>query len=72
MAYDYSKLSGKISEKFDTRYNFAKEMGISERSISLKLNGKVGFKQDEIIRACRLLGIKEKDIAEYFFNLDVQ
>ena len=44
MAYNYSKLLGKITEKFGTQGNFAKSMNISERSLSLKLTNKVPFK----------------------------
>jgi hypothetical protein len=44
-------------------------MGLSERTISLKLNGKVGWKQSEIATACRILDIKECEIASYFFAL---
>ena len=40
MCYDYSKLAGRIVEKFGTQYNFAIAMGLSERTISLKMNGK--------------------------------
>lgn len=48
MAYDYSKLSGKIKEVFGTNAAFAKAMGLSERSVSAKLTGKVGWKQVEM------------------------
>ena len=30
MVFDYSKLSGRIVEKFGTQYNFAIAMGLSE------------------------------------------
>lgn len=40
MAFNYNKLSGKIVEVFGTRYNFAKAMGWSERTLSLKMSGK--------------------------------
>lgn len=72
MAFDYSKLSGKIKEKFGTQAEFAKAMGLSERSISLKLNGRVFFKQPEIAKACELLKIEESDVPEYFFKKEVQ
>ena len=48
MAYDYAKLNGKIVEKCGTQAVFAERMGLSERTISLKLNNKVAFKQPEI------------------------
>ena len=72
MAYNYSKLLGKITEKFGTQGNFAKSMNISERSLSLKLTNKVPFKQPEISKACRLLGISDKEIPAHFFTLEVQ
>ena len=69
MSYDYSKLLGKIIELYGSQANFAREMGLSSRSLSLKLNGKIGFKQVEIERACQLLKIKRTDIDKYFFAL---
>jgi len=72
MSFDYSSLNGKIIEKFGSQYNFANAMGLSERSISLKLNGKVGWKQVEIAKAVEILGIESKDIPHYFFNPLVQ
>lgn len=72
MAYDYSKLLGRIIEKFDSQSKFSGAMGLSERSLSLKLNGKVGFKQAEIAKACSLLDLPGTDIPEYFFTLKVQ
>lgn len=69
MPYNYSKLLGRIVEKVGTQGKFASDMGLSERTISLKLNGKVGWKQSEIATACRILDIKERDIASYFFAL---
>ena len=72
MSYDYSKLSGLIIEKYGSRSTFSKALGISERSLSLKLNNKVGFRQIEIEKSCKLLGINKNEIAKYFFNLKVQ
>lgn len=70
--YNYDKLSGKIVERFKTQADFAKAIGLSERSISLKLNGKLGWKQQEMARSCELLGIKVEEIGSYFFDLRVQ
>ena len=72
MAYDYSKLLGRIIEKFASRGSFATAMGLSERSMSLKLNNQVDFKQSEISKACELLEVDEADIPSYFFTLLVQ
>jgi len=72
MYFDYSALDGKITEYFKTRTKFAKALGLSERSLSLKLNNKVGWKQKEIIKAAELLNIDEKQIPLYFFTIEVQ
>ena len=72
MVYDYSALDGKITEVFSTRGNFAKAMELSERSVSLKMNGKVPWSQPEISRACKLLGIPDEKIVAYFFVVKVQ
>ena len=69
MPYNYSKLLGRIVEKVGTQKNFAESIGVSERSVSLKLNGKVGWKQDEIAKACKVLSIKDEDIHSYFFAM---
>lgn len=72
MPYNYSKLSGRITEKYGTQFRFAEAVGLSERSVSLKLNGRAGWKQCEIVRVCELLGISSNEIAAYFFTLKVQ
>ena len=72
MAYDYSKLMGRIVEKFTTQSRFAKAMGMSEHSMSNKLNNNVPFKQGEISKACSVLDIAVYDIPDYFFTLKVQ
>ena len=71
MVYDYSKLNGKIREVFGSNGRFAQEMNMSERTLSLKINNKVYWKQPEISRACELLGIERDDIPTYFFTLEV-
>ena len=72
MAYDYSKLLGKIKEKFDTQDDFAKALGISRTSLSLKLNCKAQFNQTEMEKASELLGIDSAKIPAYFFNKEVE
>ena len=72
MSYDYSKLLGRITEKYGTQAKFSGAIGMSERSMSLKLNGKIPFRQPEITRACELLEIESADIHAYFFTLQVQ
>lgn len=47
---------------------FAIAMKLSERSLSLKLNGKVGWKDSEIWKAIQLLDIPVEKIHLYFFK----
>ena len=72
MPYDYNKLLGRIVEKVGTQGRFSERMGLSERTISFKLNGKIGWKQSEIAKACQVLSIPEDEIPDYFFKLSVQ
>lgn len=68
----YSKLIGRIAEKLGTQSEFAERIGLSERSVSLKLNGKVGWKQEEIVKACAVLDIPAHNLHDYFFASIVQ
>ena len=72
MAYNYQKLLGRIVEIYGTQHEFAKAMGLSEHSLSVKLNNKTNFKQSEITRACKLLNIAPREISDYFFIPKVQ
>lgn len=72
MAYDYSKLSGRIVEKFKNRKNFATAMGITQAALSSRMTGKVPFRQMEIVKAKGLLDIEDREIGDYFFDLKVQ
>ena len=71
MSYDYSKLLGKIVEKCGTQLIFSERMGLSERTISLKLNRKVPWKDTEIVKAAEILEIPSNEIVEYFFKIKV-
>lgn len=72
MAYNYSKLNGKIIEVCGTQGKFAKMMGLSERSVSLKLNNKISWKQTEIQKAMEILNFQIEEIQDYFFTRSVQ
>ena len=72
MAYDYAKLNGKIVEKCGTQAVFAERMGLSERTVSLKLNNKVAWKQPEMQKAAGVLEFPETEIQTYFFTMKVQ
>ena len=71
LAFDYSKLRGKIVEKYGTIHNFAKIYGISKTSMSRKMQNKSRFSSDDIIRMSKLLEIDKEDIGSYFFTKKV-
>lgn len=70
--YDYSKLRGRIVEVCGTQCEFAKRIGLSDRSVNLKINGNVFWKQNEIDKAIEALNLTKDDIQSYFFVVKVQ
>lgn len=72
MRFDYSKLKGRIREKYGKQEVFAKAIGLTPTTISFKINGKAKWRQDEIVKAAKLLEISKDEIVEYFFNYEVQ
>lgn len=68
MNYNYSKLKGRIKEKYGTQENFAKAIGKAQTTTSFKINGKRLWNQEEIVKAIEVLGLSKDDIVEYFFN----
>lgn len=72
MAFDFRLLTALIIAVYGNRGEFAKAMGMSKGTLSMKLNNKVKFTGPEIIRACELLHIDKNDIGLYFFTLKVR
>lgn len=68
MAFDYSKLRGRIKEVFGDQDNFGKSINLSSTSVSLKLNNKREWSQQEINKATEVLGIPDDQIHAYFFT----
>ena len=58
---DYSKLRGRIVEKFGTLNNFATALDITKASLSSKINNKRRWTNKEILEL--------ETIDEYFFNM---
>lgn len=67
--YDYSKLNGKIAECGYTQNALAKTVKMHPNSLRDRLENRLEFKQDDIIRMCDTLGIKYKEIPIYFFTV---
>ena len=71
MHCNYSKLREKIRVTCGTQDAFAEKLGIGRVSLNLRLNNKAEFSQEEIFKACEILGIAIKDIPAYFFTQEV-
>lgn len=66
MVFDFSKLRGRIIEKFGSCDRFAVAMGRSKVWLSARLNNAVQWRAAEMREAARLLEIPEAEIPTYF------
>lgn len=66
--YNYSKLLGRMKERGYTQEAFAKMLGISACSLNSSLNNKRDFKQDEMLKACEVLGIPTSQLPVFFYT----
>jgi len=67
VVFDYSKLRGKAIEKYGTLKRFADAAGIGRSVLSIKMNNRRPFSQEEIYRIVILLEI-EHETTDYFFT----
>lgn len=67
MEFNYSKLLGRIKECGLTQKALAKAIGISNSTLSAKLNNKNVFTITETADICRILDISKHEVGEYFF-----
>lgn len=72
MNFEYSKLLGRIKEFGYTQESLAREIGISEATMSLKLNNKAVFTQKEIAKIRKILALNDEKTGVYFFTPKVQ
>ena len=70
--FDYSKLKGRIVEKFGAQGPFSVALGISKGTLSSRMMNKSPFTGDEIAKACILLDIQSREISQYFFAPKVE
>lgn len=71
IVYDYSKLLGKIKEKYGTQKEFAKALGVGNTSLSQRLNNHLEWTQDEMKKTMILFNEPLNKINEYFFTKKV-
>ena len=72
--YNYGNLLDRIKDIYGTQKNFAKAMGISEHTISRKLNNEITWSQKDMLKASDVLQFENgyDSIPKYFFVLKVQ
>lgn len=72
--FDYSKLVGRIVEKFGTRSAFAEAAGMADSVVSYRLNNKTRWTMDEIARIILpdCLDIATEEIGVYFYTPKVR
>lgn len=68
--YDYSKLKGRIIEKFGSQKAFAEACGFAENTISKKLSGQMAVTTADIENwsSPELLAIPAIDYPDYYFK----
>lgn len=71
MAFETSKLRGKIVEKFGTIDAFSQRTSLTRASISAYLNGQKVLNQKDIEEWRGLLEIQVDEIPDYFFKKKV-
>lgn len=64
----YSKLRGRIVEKYYTMRNFADKIGISRQTLSQKITGKSEFSREDIKVFADALEIPKDEIGLFFFE----
>lgn len=74
MAFDFSKLRGRIVEKFGTCAAFAEAVGLPRSALSDRLHNRVMIDSDEIIQWSRpeILDIPAEEIHNFFLTPKVR
>ena len=71
MIFDFSRLRGRIVEKYGTCDNFAAAMEHSKVWLSSRLNNLVSWRAPEMREAAALLDIPVDEIPDFFLTLKV-
>jgi hypothetical protein len=70
--YDYSRLLGRVIEKYGSRADFAVALGVTPQTVCNKFTGRTPFTQFDITRWADTLGIQPNEYYDYFFKPTVQ
>lgn len=68
MAYEYRKLKARIVEVFGTQGKLAEALGITETTVSSKMNGHSEFSKRDMEQWGAALKIAVTDFGDYFFT----
>lgn len=66
MLFDYSKLKGRIIEKFDTMAAFAEFLGVTPSMVTSKITSGSPFNTDTMVRWAQALEIESTEYGAYF------
>ena len=69
MPYNNEELRQRIRGKYPRIADFAKELGITNGTLSAKLAGKRDWKGEEMVKAAELLDLTSDDIHSIFFGV---
>lgn len=72
IVFDYSKLRGRIREKFGSYEELGPNISFTTVTLSRKLNNKGYFGSNEIIELAKVLDIEVEEVTEYFFKVKVR
>lgn len=68
MSFDYSKLRGRIVEKYGSVASFSEKTRIKYPAVIRKMAGDTAFSQADIIEWCDLLDIDVSEVPLYFLQ----
>ncbi len=71
MRFDYSKLRGKIVEKFGNYTNFCDKIGWTTSELSSKLSNKRHFTVTDIYSISKVLELQTEEIGAFFYTPEV-
>lgn len=70
--FDYSKLNGKITEKFKRQTLFIEKISMSAPTFIRKINNGGYFTQEEMEEILTILDVELSEIYDYFFVVKVR
>lgn len=68
IVFDYSKLRGRIIEKYGTVTGFATKIDRQKSWVSMVLNGKRYLDQRDIVTWANALDVKDSEVKSIFFT----